>query len=109
MRSDLVFGALVDVPNRYLLCKLTAKATRAFHRPGTSIHDTTNNALARFSPGSLDAGSGIPYLLQRKVRQQPWGPSESIHLEQTVGRLIRFWQSDARLKCGVASGSGRGK
>lgn len=48
MRSDLVFGALVHIPNRYLLCKLTAKATRAFHRPGNRIHDTTNNALARF-------------------------------------------------------------
>jgi hypothetical protein len=49
MRSDLVFGALVNVPSRYLLCKLAAKATRAFHRPGTRIHDTTNNVLERFS------------------------------------------------------------
>lgn len=49
MRSDLVFGAHVLVPNRFLLCKLTAKATRALHRPGTRIHDTTNDVLARFS------------------------------------------------------------
>lgn len=49
MRSDLVFGALVNVPSRYLLCKLVAKATRAFHRPGARLHDTTNNVLDRFS------------------------------------------------------------
>jgi len=49
MRSDLVFGAQSLVPNRFLLCKLTAKATRALHRPGTRIHDTTNEVLERFS------------------------------------------------------------
>ena len=35
--------------------------------------------------------------------------SESIHLEQTVRHLIQFWHSDVRLKCGIASDSGRGK
>jgi hypothetical protein len=49
MRSDLVFGAHALVPNRYLLCKLTAKATREFHPPGARIHDTTNAVLERLS------------------------------------------------------------
>lgn len=48
MRSDPVFSALVRVPNRYLLCKLAARATRALHRPGRRIQDTTNDVLVRF-------------------------------------------------------------
>lgn len=49
MRSELVFGALTQVPSRYLLTKLAAKATRSFHRPNTRIQDTTNDVLVRFS------------------------------------------------------------
>jgi hypothetical protein len=49
MRSELIFDAKTQVPNRYLLAKLLAKATRGFHRPGTRIQDTTNYVLARFS------------------------------------------------------------
>jgi hypothetical protein len=48
MRSDLVFGAMTHVSNRFLLVKVLAKATREFHRPGTCIQDTTNEVLARF-------------------------------------------------------------
>jgi hypothetical protein len=49
MRSDLTFGALTHVPNRYLLTMLTSKATRKLHKPGVRIEDTTNDALLRFS------------------------------------------------------------
>src|ERR1700677_392562 len=49
MRSDLVFGALRYVPNRFLLTKLAAKAIRDFHKPNTRISETTNDVLARFS------------------------------------------------------------
>ncbi len=49
MRSELIFDAMAHVPNRFLLAKLLAKATRGFHTPGTRIQDTTNEALARFS------------------------------------------------------------
>jgi hypothetical protein len=48
MRSDLVFGALIHVSNRFLLSRTLARATREFHRPGTRIEDTTNQVLARF-------------------------------------------------------------
>ena len=49
MRSDLVFGAMGDVSNRYLLTKLASKAVRGMHKPGVRIEDTTNDVLVRFS------------------------------------------------------------
>ena len=58
MRSDLVFGALSHVSNRYQLCQLASKATRKLHKPNTRLQDTTNEVLDRFhvtNPGS--AGS----------------------------------------------------
>lgn len=55
MRSDLVFGALSHVSNRYQLCQLASKATRKLHKPNTRLQDTTNDVLVRFHhthPGS---------------------------------------------------------
>jgi len=48
MRSDLVFGALSHVSNRYQLCQLASKATRKLHKPNTRLQDTTNEVLSRF-------------------------------------------------------------
>jgi hypothetical protein len=48
MRSDLVFGALSHVSNRYALCQLASKATRKLHKPNTRLQDTTNEVLSRF-------------------------------------------------------------
>jgi hypothetical protein len=48
MRSDLVFGATAQVPNRYRLCRLATKATRKLHRPYTRLQDTINGVLIRF-------------------------------------------------------------
>jgi hypothetical protein len=56
MRSDLVFGALSQVSNRYQLCQLASKATRKLHKPNTRLQDTANEVFARFhttNPGSL--------------------------------------------------------
>jgi hypothetical protein len=56
MRSDLVFGALSNVSNRYQLCQLASKATRKLHKPNTRLQDTTNEVLGRFqttNPGSV--------------------------------------------------------
>jgi hypothetical protein len=56
MRSDLVFGALSHVSNRYQLCQLASKATRKLHKPNTRLQDTTNEVLCRFqttNPGTL--------------------------------------------------------
>ena len=55
MRSDLVFGALSHVSNRYQLCQLASKATRKLHKPNTRLQDTTNEVLVRFqstNPGT---------------------------------------------------------
>jgi len=55
MRSDLVFGALSHVSNRYQLCQLASKATRKLHKPNSRLQDTTNEVLVRFQashPGS---------------------------------------------------------
>jgi len=49
MRSELVFGAMTCISNRYLLTRLAARATRNFHRPNTRIQDTTNDVFERFT------------------------------------------------------------
>ena len=48
MRSDLIFGALTHVTNRYELCQLASKSTRKLHKPNTRLQDTTNEVLDRF-------------------------------------------------------------
>jgi len=60
MRSDLIFGALTHVNNRYELCQLASKATRKLHKPNTRLQDTTNEVLDRFRdtvPMSVSAAS----------------------------------------------------
>jgi hypothetical protein len=52
MRSDLIFGALAHVTNRYELCLLASKATRKLHKPNTRLQDTTNEVLERFHHSS---------------------------------------------------------
>ena len=49
MRSELVFGAMTYISNRYLLTMLGARATRKFHRPNTRIQDTANDVFERFT------------------------------------------------------------
>ena len=62
MRSDLVFGALSHVSNRYQLCLLASKAARKLHKPNTRLQDTTNEVLMRFrttNPGN-SAAAAVP-------------------------------------------------
>lgn len=49
IRSNKIFEALQTVQNRYMLCQLTSKATRRFHKPNTRIQETTNDVLNRIS------------------------------------------------------------
>jgi hypothetical protein len=49
MRSELVFGALANVPNRFLLTKLASTATRKLHRPRSPIQETVTEVLLRFN------------------------------------------------------------
>jgi hypothetical protein len=69
MRSDLIFGALTHVTNRYELCQLASKATRKLHKPNTRLQDTTNEVLDRFKD-AIPMGSG------------PVSTTESIEIEQ---------------------------
>jgi hypothetical protein len=48
MRSQLIFGALTHVRNRYELCQLASKAARKLHKPTTRLQDTMNDVLIRF-------------------------------------------------------------
>ena len=70
MRSDLIFGALTHVKNRYELCQLASKATRKLHKPNTRLQDTTNEVLGRFqttNPGSLPKTVPVPApLIERR-------------------------------------------
>ena len=59
MRSDLVFGALRHVSNRFLLTRVAANATRKFHRPNTRIPDTANKVFERF--GHVNPLAGVSY------------------------------------------------
>jgi hypothetical protein len=59
MRSDIVFGALAHVENRYTLCQLASKATRKLHKPTTRIEDTTNEVLVRFHHESPAAAPSV--------------------------------------------------
>lgn len=57
MRSELIFGALTHVSNRYQLCQLASKATRKLHKPNTRLQDTMNDVLARFRETSPAAAA----------------------------------------------------
>jgi hypothetical protein len=72
MRSDLIFGALTHVTNRYELCQLASKATRKLHKPNTRLQDTTNEVLDRFKdtvPKDVAAVSGVPSSVSLQERR----------------------------------------
>jgi hypothetical protein len=62
MRSDLVFGALAHVQNRYELCQLASRATRKLHKPNTRIQETMNDVLVRFHDEDPAAEESMPAL-----------------------------------------------
>jgi hypothetical protein len=59
MRSELIFGAMTYVSNRFLLTRLASKATRSFHKPDTRIQDTANRVFERFA--HVNPLAGAPY------------------------------------------------
>ena len=70
MRSDLIFGALTHVTNRYELCQLASKATRKLHKPNTRLQDTTNEVLDRFKDALPTEGSTEPAVQSVSVDQR---------------------------------------
>jgi hypothetical protein len=59
MRSELIFGALTHISNRYQLCQLASKATRKLHKPNTRLQDTMNDVLVRFRENSPAAAVSL--------------------------------------------------
>ena len=71
MRSDLIYGALAHISNRYQLCQLASKATRKLHKPNTRLQDTTNEVLVRFHQTSpMAPGTAGSAVAQEHVTQQ---------------------------------------
>ncbi len=66
MRSELIFGALTHVSNRYQLCQLASKATRKLHKPNSRLQDTTNEVLTRFR----SSNPGLPLAKAKPAAQQ---------------------------------------
>jgi hypothetical protein len=55
MRSEMVFAAENRLPNRYMLCRVLASATRKVHKPATRIEDTTDAMLRRIANANAAA------------------------------------------------------
>jgi hypothetical protein len=70
MRSDLIYGALTHISNRYQLCQLASKATRKLHKPNTRLQDTTNEVLVRFHEVSPMGMTGDVKVVTEQVSQQ---------------------------------------
>ncbi len=85
MRSELVFGAVTYVPNRFLLTRVAAKAIRRFHRANTRIQDTANEVFQRFARANPLAGvprTANPQSLPRTAQGETYPFYEA--LEQSV-------------------------
>lgn len=70
MRSDLIFGALTHVKNRYELCQLASKATRKLHKPTIRLQDTTNEVLERFSESIPTSSEPVTAVESAKVHER---------------------------------------
>lgn len=53
MRSDRIHKALVNIPNRYMLCRLVSVAARKCHDPHMRVQDVINDVIGRFSDTEL--------------------------------------------------------
>ena len=71
MRSDLIFGAIKNVPNRFLLSQLASRAARKLHRSGNRMQDTANDVFERF-------GRANPIGCEQAIRERPMVPLRPI-------------------------------
>ncbi len=49
MRSDRIHRAVVNIPNRFMLCRLVSVATRKFHGPDRRVQDVINDVIGGFA------------------------------------------------------------
>jgi hypothetical protein len=83
MRSELIFGSVAYVSNRYLLAMLASKATRKLHRPNARIQDTANDAFAHL--GRTEPIAGVP----RTGNLQPFPRAAQIETPSRCAYLKR--------------------
>jgi hypothetical protein len=104
MRSDLVFGAMRKVSNRYLLIKLATKAVRRMHIPGVRIEDTTNDILERFSrTNPIGCNQALPEPLPAPLQPKmtlPATPDKSkvVTLPLARGESSPLWETPLGLR-----------
>ncbi|MCU1226121.1 MAG: hypothetical protein JWQ42_4214 [Edaphobacter sp.] len=60
MRAELTFKTVARESNRFLLCRVVAKATRKLHRPNTRVQETMNDALERIGGSSQPVAAVVP-------------------------------------------------
>jgi len=49
MRSDRIHKALVNIQNRFMLCRLVSLAARKWHDPDMRVQDVINDVIGRFA------------------------------------------------------------
>jgi len=49
MRSDRMHKALVNIQNRFMLCRLVSVATRKYHDPDRRVQDVINDVIGWFA------------------------------------------------------------
>ena len=49
MRSDRIYKALVNIQNRFMLCRLVSVATRKYHDPDRRVQDVINDVIGWFA------------------------------------------------------------
>jgi len=49
MRSDRIHKALVNIQNRFMLCRLVSVATRKYHDPDRRVQDVINDVIGWFA------------------------------------------------------------
>ena len=49
MRSDRIHKALVNIQNRFMLCRLVSVATRKYHDPDRRVQDVISDVIGWFA------------------------------------------------------------
>jgi hypothetical protein len=49
MRSDRINRAVVNIPNRFMLCRLVSVTTRKYYDPDRRVQDVINDVIGRFA------------------------------------------------------------
>ena len=53
MRSDGIHRALVNIQNRFILCRLDSVATQKYHDPERRVQDVINDVIGWFADGEV--------------------------------------------------------